>query len=280
MRRGVRKFGGGAVGNLPAMTPFLAVVDDGPIRTVVLNQPERRNAITRSGFDELAAAFDAFEASPQRVLVVRGAGEHFCAGADLAVDLGPESGRLSAAETHEWMQAPARAALRLHRISKPTIAAVDGVAVGAGMNLALGCDIVVATTRARFSEIFVRRGLALDFGGTWLLPRLIGLARARDLALTGRIVPADEALDIGLIGRVVEPDRLDAGVAELADELAAGAPLAQRFIKAELDRSSSMTFEQSLAFEDQAQAMLLVSDDFREGVAAFLDKRDAHFTGH
>ena len=147
------------------------------------------------------------------------------------------------------------------------------------MNLALGCDLVIASSRARFAEIFVKRGLTLDFGGTWLLPRLVGLARARDLALTGRIVEADEALAIGLVTRVVAPDRLEAEVTELAEELAAGAPLAQRFIKVALDRSASMTFEQALAFEEQAQATLLGSEDLFEGAAAFFQKRPPDFKG-
>ena len=142
-----------------------------------------------------------------------------------------------------------------------------------------GCDFVVATSRARFAEIFVKRGLTLDFGGTWLLPRLVGLARARDLALTGRIVEVDEALAIGLVTRVVNPDHLETEAAEIAEELAAGAPLAQRFIKVALDRSASLTFEQALAFEEQAQATLLGSEDLFEGAAAFIQKRPPEFRG-
>ena len=131
----------------------------------------------------------------------------------------------------------AAAATALHRLAAPTIAAVDGVAAGAGMNLAIGCDIIIATERARFTEIFVRRGLTLDFGGTWLLPHVVGRARALDLALTGRIVGAAEALDMGLVARVVAVDELEAAVSETAVDLAAGAPLAQRFIKTGIDRA-------------------------------------------
>jgi 2-(1,2-epoxy-1,2-dihydrophenyl)acetyl-CoA isomerase len=171
------------------------------------------------------------------------------------------------------------AALALHRLSKPTIAAVDGVAVGAGMNLAIGCDIVIATQRARFSEIFVKRGLTVDFGGTWLLPRLVGLARARELALTGRLFGADEALKIGLVIAVVAAEALDETVSEMAETLSAGAPLAQSIIKRALDRSSSMTFEQALSFEEQAQAVLLGSEDLVEGAAAFVAKREPEFKG-
>ncbi len=179
----------------------------------------------------------------------------------------------------EYMQPPNRAALALHRITKPTIAAVDGVAVGAGMNLALGCDIVIATDRARFAEIFVKRGLTLDFGGTWLLPRLVGLARAREISLSGRIVEAEEALAIGLVTSLVGTDDLERAATNTAEALADGAPLAQRFIKTALDRSSSMTFEQALAFEEQSQATLLGSEDLFEGAAAFFQKRPPEFKG-
>jgi 2-(1,2-epoxy-1,2-dihydrophenyl)acetyl-CoA isomerase len=156
---------------------------------------------------------------------------------------------------------------------------VDGVAVGAGMNLALGCDVVVATDRARFSEIFVRRGLAVDFGGTWLLPRLVGLARAKELALTGRIVSAPEALEYGMISEVVAPPDLQRRAAEVAGTLAAGAPLAQRFVKEGFDRSLEMSFDEALEFEERSQVVCLMSEDVIEGVAAFLQKRDPEFRG-
>jgi 2-(1,2-epoxy-1,2-dihydrophenyl)acetyl-CoA isomerase len=255
---------------------FVSVEDRGSVRRVTMSSPETKNAVPRTGWTELADALEAFETSEQRAMVITGAGGDFCAGADLGADF---SGFGTAAANAEYMRLPNRAALALHRISKPTVAAVDGVAVGAGMNLALGCDIVIASSRARFAEIFVKRGLTLDFGGTWLLPRLIGLARARELALTGRIVEADEALSIGLVTRVVDPDRLEAESTMIGEELAAGAPLAQRLIKVALDRSASMTFEQALAFEEQAQATLLGSEDLFEGAAAFFQKRPPEFKG-
>lgn len=257
--------------------PFVTFEDRGPIRRLTMSAPGRKNAIPPGGWEELAEAFESFSASSQRVLVVRGDGGDFCAGADLGRDAGDVA---SAAANAERMRAPNAAAQALFRLSKPTIAAVDGVAVGAGMNLALGCDIVVATDRARFAEIFVKRGLTVDFGGTWLLPRLVGLARARELALTGRMVGAEEAFALGMIGPVVAPEDLEDAVASIAAELAAGAPLAQRFIKAGLARATTLSFEQALAWEAQAQAVLLGSEDVREGAAAFLEKRDPRFEGH
>ncbi|MEN8234196.1 MAG: enoyl-CoA hydratase-related protein [Actinomycetota bacterium] len=255
---------------------FVSIEDKGRVRWLTMSSPGTKNAIQRAGWAELAEAFEEFESSNQRALVVTGAGEDFCAGADLSADFSDFG---TAAANAEYMRLPNRAALALHRISKPTIAAVDGVAVGAGMNLALGCDIVIASERARFAEIFVKRGLTLDFGGTWLLPRLVGLTRAREIALSGRIVEADEALEIGLVSRVVGSEMLEEVAGESADALADGAPLAQRFIKTALDRSSSMTFEQALAYEEQAQATLLGSEDLFEGAAAFFQKRPPEFKG-
>ncbi|MDJ0924693.1 MAG: enoyl-CoA hydratase-related protein [Acidimicrobiia bacterium] len=256
---------------------FVLTEDQGPVRHLTLNQPGRKNAVPAEGWDQIATALEEFAQSDQRVLVVRGAGDDFCSGADLNLDDLDEL--RSPAVGRRYMERPGRAATALHRLAKPTIAAVDGVAVGAGMNLALGCDIVVATTRARFAEIFVKRGLTLDFGGTWLLPRLVGMARARELALTGRVVEAGEALQLGLACRVVDPDDLEETVSQLANELAEGAPLAQRFIKTGLSRSLGMTFEQAIAYEDQSQATLLASDDLREGVAAFMERRPPEFNG-
>lgn len=253
---------------------YVVTEDRGAVRWMTLNAPERKNAVPTTGWAEIADAATAFASSDARVLVITGAGEDFCAGADLVGDRSR-----SAADNAVRMRRSMGAAVALHRLSKPTVAAVDGVAVGAGMNLAIGCDIVVATSRARFSEIFVKRGLTVDFGGSWLLPRLVGLARAKELALTGRIVEAEEALAIGLVGRLVEPDELMQAASDVAGELAAGAPLAQRMVKLGLDRSAAMTFEQAVALEEQAQALLLGSEDVVEGVSAFFEKRPPEFRG-
>ena len=258
-------------------SPFVSVADDGVVRTVTMSNPGRRNAVPADGWAQLAAEFDSFEASDQRVMVLRGDGEDFCAGADLngldTVDFSSAADNLAMMERHSVC------ARQLMRLSKPTLAAVRGVAAGAGMNLAIGCDIVVAASDARFSEIFVTRGLAMDMGGTWLLPHVVGLAKAKDLALTGRVVNADEALAMGLVADVVDPVALEAEVVKRAAALAKGAPMAQRFIKAGLHRAGSMTFEQAIAFENQAQAVLFTSEDTREGIDSFLEKRDPDFRG-
>lgn len=259
----------------PTLPLVFTVTDKGPVRTLTISNPGRRNAIPTGQWGRLAALFTEFESSGARVLVVTGDGEDFCSGADVGSDFAPGS----VAEAYAMLEHVGAAAIALHRATKPTIAAVDGVAAGAGLNLALACDLLLATERARFSEIFVKRGLTMDFGGTWLLPRRIGLARAKDLALTGRVVDAPEAERIGLVTRLVPPGRLADAAATLAEDLATGAPLAQRMVKTGLDRSSSMGFEEAIAYERTAQSLLLTSEDFIEGVTSFVQKRPSEFKG-
>lgn len=260
---------------VPAMT-WISHQDRGAIRWLTLSNPGRRNAVPGDGWSRLEQALADFEVSASRVLVIRGAGEDFCAGADLDPAAVPAGGVVA---RHRRMKEVGAAALRLHRLPKPTIAAVDGVAVGAGMNLALGCDVVVATTRARFSEIFVRRGLTPDFGGSWLLPRTVGLQRAKELALSGRIVEAEEALAMGLCLELVDPDQLEARVTEVAESFLRGAPLAQMFAKQGIDSTWEVSFEEALGWEGQSQSILFETDDLTEGVAAFLEKRPPRFRG-
>lgn len=253
---------------------FITTTDRGRVRRLTMSNLDHKNAIPPHGWEELRRALEAFESSDQRVLVVTGAGEEFCSGVDLGGDGSP-----TVADRVARMKVVGDAARALHRLSKPSIAAVDGVAAGAGMNLALGCDLVVATDRARFSEIFVRRGLSVDFGGTWILPRLVGLQRAKELALSGRMVGAAEALELGLVMMVVTPELLAGEVQQLAESLADGAPVAQALIKRALDRSLESTFEHALAAEHHAQLLCLSTDDVGEGIAAFLEKRPPDFRG-
>ncbi|MEX0667786.1 MAG: enoyl-CoA hydratase/isomerase family protein, partial [Acidimicrobiia bacterium] len=180
---------------------WLESEDRGAVRWLTINRPSRRNAIPIDGWPEIERAILEFDRSSSRVLVISGAGGAFCSGADLDPSrFGREvDSEMGVAAHHRRMKQVGATAIALHRCTKPTIAAVDGIAAGAGLNLALGCDVVIATTRGRFSEIFVRRGLTVDFGGTWLLPRAVGLQRAKELALSGRIVEAPEALAMGLV---------------------------------------------------------------------------------
>lgn len=249
--------------------------DRGAVRWLTLSNPSRKNAVPSDGWSALTEAFEAFEASAARVLVIRGDGDDFCAGADLD-PTGRDTGVIA---RHDGMKVVGRAATTLHRLTKPTIAAVDGVAVGAGMNLALGCDVVIASDRARFSEIFVKRGLTVDFGGSWLLPRIVGLQRAKELALSGRLVGAEEALRLGLCIDVVPAADLDHRAGEVAESFLAGAPMAQMFAKQGIDNAWSGPFEEAVAWEGQSQSICFATEDLVEGVSAFMEKRPPNFKG-
>jgi 2-(1,2-epoxy-1,2-dihydrophenyl)acetyl-CoA isomerase len=256
---------------------WLQTEDREAVRWLTIDRPERKNAIPFDGWGELTSAFVGFQHSAQRVLAVTGAGGEFCSGADL------DPSRLDRLQTiearHARMKEVGAAAFALHRLTKPTIAAVDGVAAGAGMNLALGCDVVIATERARFTEIFVRRGLTVDFGGSWLLPRVVGLQRAKELALSGRIVGAEEALRIGLVAEVVAVDALEGRVEEVAGGFLAGAPMAQMFVKQTLNASFQTSLADALSWEGEAQAIAMGTLDASEGVQAFIEKRDPQWRG-
>ncbi|MDH3296379.1 MAG: enoyl-CoA hydratase-related protein, partial [Acidimicrobiia bacterium] len=168
----------------------------------------------------------------------------------------------------------------LYSIMVPVIAKVNGVAAGAGMNMALACDLIVAGDQARFSEIFARRGLTVDFGGTWILPRLIGLHKAKELALFADVISAADAERFGFVNRVVPNDELDGFVADWADRLAAGPPLALAMTKRLLTLNASAGFPEALEAEGMAQTVNFGTEDTREAVQAFLDKRDPVFKGH
>lgn len=251
-------------------------VDRAPsgVVTLTLDRPERKNAMNAAMFDELLAVFrEVDQTTSDRVLVITGAGDAFCSGADLA-ERGSDP-RHPLARLH-WV---ADIALALHRIPKPVIAKVNGAAVGAGLNLALGCDLIVASEQARFSEIFARRGLSIDFGGSWLLPRLVGMHRAKELAFFADILSAKEAADLGLVNRVVPASQLDAFVADWADRLAAGPPLALSMTKRLLTNSFSMTMDEALEAEGLAQSVNASSEDAPEAIRAFLEKREPRFKG-
>ena len=252
------------------------------VTTITLARPGKKNAIDSRMWDELEEALRALRqevyAGEVRCVVVTGEGDGFCSGADLTDPARAERPAGPAALALGMLRVN-DVAIAWHRLPVPTIAAVNGVAAGAGCNLALGADIVVASDRARFTEIFARRGLVVDFGGSYLLPRLVGLHRAKELVFTGRVVDAAEAASIGLVNRVVAHAELMPTVARLAAEIAAGPPIALRYSKAALNASLSHTLEEALDFEGVAQGLALSSADVAEALAAFVDKREPKFTG-
>jgi 2-(1,2-epoxy-1,2-dihydrophenyl)acetyl-CoA isomerase len=253
--------------------------------TATLNRPEKKNAITLPMFDALHRLLEAVAADREaRVLVLRGAGGNFSSGADLtggeaAGGLDETGGSLAAYTAALVRERVGRSALALHRLAKPTIAAVEGVAAGAGANLALGCDLVYAAEDARFSQIFVRRALSLDCGGSWLLPRLVGLRKAKELAFFGDWVSAPEARECGLVAQTCPAPELEGLLRERALRLARQAPLALSLIKQSLDSSFGLSFAEALDQEALGQATCAASDDFAEGLRAFFERRDPRFTG-
>ncbi|ANS80064.1 Enoyl-CoA hydratase [Serinicoccus hydrothermalis] len=244
----------------------------GRVLTITLNRPERKNAMDPASWDLLFDILRTAEVDPSvRVVVITGAGDAFCAGADISsAPVGHPVTRVSRI---------ARTAAALFGFPKPVIARVDGAAVGAGWNLALCCDFVVASDRSRFSEIFVRRGLSVDFGGSWLLPQLVGLQQAKRLALLGDFVSAAEARELGLVTTVCPAERLDGAVADLAGRLADGPPIAQALNKALLNEGTLSTFEAALAAEVRAQAVNYATADARSAREAFAQKTTPSFSG-
>ena len=253
--------------------------------TVTMDRPERKNAINDTMWIELWETFQAVARSTEdRVLVVTGAGGAFCSGQDLSgVSEGGDHGLVR-------MRRVGDVAVALHRVPKPTIAKVGGIAAGAGCNLALGCDLIVASEDARFSEIFSRRGLSVDFGGSWVLPRLIGLHRAKELAFFAEIVSAKEAADIGLVNRVVPRDRLDEATLELAEEIAKNEPFVVQATKRAANRVWDVAgFRAAMAANTELDVMIETAnlparDEFRritqeQGLKAAIAWRDARFRG-
>ena len=248
---------------------------DGPVARITLNRPDRLNSFTVRMHEEVADALSRLEGA--RVLVLTGAGRGFCAGQDLgdravapgqAVDLG---------ESVERYYNPL--IRKLTALPFPVVARVNGVAAGAGANIALACDIVVAARSAKFIQSFASIGLIPDSGGTWVLPRLVGQARALGLALTAEPLPADKAADWGLIWKAVDDEALDPEVDSLAARFAAAPTHGLARIKAMIRASWGHSLDEELDLQRDAMRELGFGDDYREGVAAFMEKRKPNFTG-
>lgn len=249
---------------------------DGPVARITLNRPDRLNSFTAAMHEELKAAID--EAHDARVIILTGAGRGFCAGQDLndrAVTTGDHPVDLGMTVETSWNPL----IRKLTSLPQPVIAQVNGVAAGAGANIALACDLVVAGRSAKFIQSFSAIGLIPDSGGTWVLPRLVGHARAMGLALTGDPLPAEKAEEWGLIWKCVDDEALGAEVDAIASKLATLPPLGLAAIKQMIRSSWSHTLDQELNHQRDAMRRLGFTQDYREGVAAFLEKRQANFVG-
>jgi 2-(1,2-epoxy-1,2-dihydrophenyl)acetyl-CoA isomerase len=260
-------------------SPVLATLDSG-VLTLTLNRPERLNAMNNPLIEamnrELARARDDDEV---RAVLLTGAGRGFCAGADL-VGGGPIDFAAGPPDLGADMERIFNPMIRAMRaLPKPIVGAINGVAAGGGANLALACDIVVAARSARFDQAFVRISLMPDLGGSWFLPHTVGDARARALGMLGSSVPAEDAERMGMIWQMVDDGALMARATELARRLAAGPTLAYAAIKQAINSAATNTLDSQLDLERDAQRALGRSADCREGIAAFLAKRPAQFTG-
>lgn len=246
------------------------------VARLTLNRPDRLNSFTVQMHNEVADALGRLDGA--RCLVLTGAGRGFCAGQDLgdrAVAPGGEKVDLGDSVERFWNPL----VTRLTTLPFPVIGRINGVAAGAGANIALACDIVVAAKSAKFIQSFAAIGLIPDSGGTWALPRLVGQARALGLALTGDPLPAETAAEWGLIWKAVDDDALDAEVDALAARFAAGPTRGLAAIKRMIRESWSQTLPQELERQRDMMRELGFSDDYREGVAAFMEKRKPAFTG-
>lgn len=245
--------------------------------TITLNRPEKKNAMSWVMFNELRSAFERVAHEREvRCAIVTGAGGAFCSGADLS---DPKNIPSSALDMTDRMRVIHGVAQAIVNCPKPTIAKVTGVAAGAGCNLALCCDLVTASRSARFAELFVKRGLVVDFGGSWALTRVLPLHKAKELALLGETISAEDADRLGMLNRLCGDDEIDGVVADLARSLVALPPRAVAMTKANLNRALERSLEDSLRAEGDAQALMFSGSDTREAVSAWLEKREARFTG-
>ncbi|APX95866.1 enoyl-CoA hydratase/isomerase family protein [Natronorubrum daqingense] len=258
---------------------LLDIEDDGPA-TITLNQPDRRNAFSSEIHDGFVAAFEEIEGSDARCVVLQGAGGAFSAGGDvkrmvetLEEDIpADERARSLEQRVGEMMTA-------LVNCPIPTIAAIDGPAVGAGANLAIGCDVQLASDRSVFGFVFRQVGLSVDAGTSYLLPRIVGENVAKELVLTGDIFGTDRAEELGLVNHVYAEDEFDENVDEFVEQIVSGPPVALRHANRLVGEGLDKSLEQALTDEAVAQGIVFDTDDHAEGVNAFLEERDPEFEG-
>lgn len=259
---------------------LLYEVQDG-IATLTLNRPDRLNALGGTLREDLYAAVTAAGADPKvRVLVITGAGRGFCSGGDVkSMSERNETGQPPTTIGERLAPVRDRCVLALRDCPKPIIAAINGAAAGAGMNLAFACDMRIASTAAKFSQAFVKRGLTPDWAGSYFLPRVVGTAKACELIFTGDSIDAAEALRLGIVNTVVAPDELMETAYKLARKIAAGPPVAIQLAKRAIYHNQQVDLRAALEFETFTQSVCKDTDDAKEGVRAFVEKRAPVFRG-
>ena len=254
----------------------LRAVRHGKVTTITIDRPKALNALDQHTLEELETSIRELEQDPAtHCVVLTGAGEKaFVAGADIAA-----MRRMSPLEGRRFSRQGQAVLRRLEQLPIPAIAAVNGFALGGGLELALACDFIVAATTARFGQPEINLGIIPGFGGTQRLSRRVGVGRARELIYSGEMIDATEALRIGLVNRIVEPDRLSADVETLAATLAEKAPVAIQQAKAVINVGADVDLENACRYESEAFTVTFGSEDAGEGMQAFLEKRDATFKG-
>jgi 2-(1,2-epoxy-1,2-dihydrophenyl)acetyl-CoA isomerase len=250
------------------------------IATLTLNRPDRLNALGGTLRDDLHDALARSAADPEvRVIIITGAGKGFCSGGDVKAMSEAKEGKRERPLMEKIAPGRDRTLLVMRDAPQPIIAAVNGAAAGAGFNLALGCDIRLASTAAKFSQAFVKRGLHPDWGGTYFLPRIVGMAKACELIFTGAVIDAAEALRLGIVSQVVAPEDLIPAAQTLARAIAAGPPIAIRLAKRGLYRNAESDLRTALEYETFAQNTCFETEDAAEGIKAFVEKRAPQFKG-
>lgn len=253
---------------------------DGRVAVVTLNRPEVMNALNRQMYAELEQAFRDLHRDPEAwCIVLTGAGRAFCSGDDVKQIMLGEQRDETVTRLREVKPRPTPAAAAVLECDKPVIAAVNGPAVGWGMDLTLFCDIRIASEQAKFGELFIKRGLVADLGGLWRLPQVVGPSKAAELLFTGDVISAQEALDIGLVSKVVPHEELLPAAMALARKIAANPPIAMRYMKEGLRRARHATMAEMGEYIGNALAYLFTTEDHREGALSFVERRDPVFKG-
>lgn len=262
------------------MYEHIQVAEADCITTITLNRPDKLNAFVGHMRRDLAEALEhAGSDRGTRVVIITGAGRAFCAGGDIAF-MAELMQRRDAEEFSRILGAGRRVILAIRQMTKPVIAAINGPASGAGFNLALACDIRIASDTATFSQSFAKVGLHPDWGGTYFLPRLVTPNKACEMFFLGESIDASEAARFGIVNQVVAPQELESATMQLAQRLRAAPPIALAAAKHAVYMSQAADLDEMLRYETEAQLRCFDSDDGHEGVHAFLEKREPKFTGH
>jgi len=262
------------------MYEHILVSETEGIATITLNRPDKLNAFIGHMRRDLAEALEhAGSDRGVKVVIITGAGRAFCSGGDIAF-MAELMERRNSDEFSRILGAGRRVITAIRSMTKPVIAAINGPAAGAGFNLALACDLRIASRNATFTQSFVKVGLHPDWGGTYFLPRLVTSNKACEMFFLGDSIDAAEALRLNLVNKVVAPEELEAATLQLAERLRAAPSIAVAAAKQAVYMSSASDLDEMLRYETEAQLRCFESDDGHEGVRAFFEKRDPHFTGH